>query len=168
MYSLTLEDVDIISFASNHEEWNFLKFPPGHFQIIIASIPHIFSKKHVPHVQFSNNSSRNSQPSHTFIQRILTIINYYSPHLWWLEGTRVNNYQDHPVLKGTTYIDIDYCQFSTWGYQGPTRFWVSENLKELPSVLCDHQTCENLEPGTQRHRAKKPPNVRGPPLRIKN
>ena len=53
------------------------------------------------------------------------------------------------------YIDVDYCQFSDWGYQKPTRIWGSPKLLRLGDRLCDPRFCPNVvggEGGRLRHR----------------
>ena len=47
-------------------------------------------------------------------------------------------------MQGIPYIDVDYCQFSNWGYQKPTRIWGSDNITVLPNKKCDGHTCPNL------------------------
>ena len=47
-------------------------------------------------------------------------------------------------MRGLPYVDIDYCRFSDWGYQKPTRFWGSECLGELPHVKCKGRSCKNV------------------------
>ena len=49
-------------------------------------------------------------------------------------------------MKGIPYVDIDYCQFSDWGYQKPTRIWGCLQTK-VPDKVCDGRTCPNLRPG---------------------
>jgi hypothetical protein len=60
------------------------------------------------------------------------------------------------MLKNVPYVDIDYCQFSHWGYQKPTRFWGSPNLGQLPHVKCPGRSCANVisEEKTVRHKEK--------------
>ena len=51
--------------------------------------------------------------------------------------------------------DVDYCQFTDWGYQKPTRIWGGPHVKELPPRLCDMETCPNLivkQNGRKSHR----------------
>ena len=43
------------------------------------------------------------------------------------------------------YVDCDYCCFENTGFQKPTRFFGSEHLRGLKSVLCDGKTCLGLE-----------------------
>ena len=57
-------------------------------------------------------------------------------------------------MQGISYIDVDYCQFSEWGYQKPTRFWCSKQIASLPNCLCDGNSCTNLvdTPNGKKHR----------------
>ena len=60
-------------------------------------------------------------------------------------------------MDGIPYIDVDYCQFSDWGYKKPTRIWGSENLAFLGNFVCDGKNCSQLvygENGYLRHRER--------------
>ena len=46
------------------------------------------------------------------------------------------------MMRDIPFVDVDYCQFSDWGYQKPTRFWGSANLGELPHVKCPGNSCK--------------------------
>ena len=48
------------------------------------------------------------------------------------------------MMKNIPYVDLDYCQFSDWGYKKPTRFWGSINIGKLPSVRCPGRECKNV------------------------
>ena len=68
------------------------------------------------------------------------------------------NHGKHPFL------DVEYCQFSGWGYQKPTRIWCCEKKAQLASVVCDKRTCLNIdsaEGGTGRHRVRLGGNSMG-------
>ena len=47
-------------------------------------------------------------------------------------------------MKGLPFIDVDYCMFSDWGYQKPTRIWGSSNLTKLGDQTCNGY-CGNME-----------------------
>ena len=47
-------------------------------------------------------------------------------------------------MKGRVYVDVDYCQFSDWGYQKPTRIWGPMALGQLRHQVCDGKTCPHL------------------------
>lgn len=61
-------------------------------------------------------------------------------------------------MAGLAFVDLDYCQFSDWGYRKPTRFWGKFPGGNLKSVVCDGYHCPNLvgKPsrvgGQRRHR----------------
>ena len=58
-------------------------------------------------------------------------------------------------MKDIPYVDVDYCQFSDWGYKAPTRIWGCQKIAELAPKLCDPNTCTNLvmfKNGRRRHR----------------
>ena len=46
-------------------------------------------------------------------------------------------------MKDIPFIDVDYCMFSDWGYQKPTRIWGSPAIKNVESRLCDGN-CRNM------------------------
>ena len=52
-------------------------------------------------------------------------------------------------MKDYPWVDVDYCQFSEWGYQKPTTIWGT--VRHLKNVTCDGKTCRHLILGTQRH-----------------
>ena len=54
------------------------------------------------------------------------------------------------------YVDLDYCQFSTWGYQKPTRFWGGLHVLDVPTRVCKPEECPNVigESGHRRHRER--------------
>jgi hypothetical protein len=79
--------------------------------------------------------------------KTLEVIEWFKPKAWWIENPRMGYLKKRPFMSQIPYVDIDYCQFSDWGYQKPTRFWVSESLSQLPNRKCDFKTCPNLVDG---------------------
>ena len=58
-------------------------------------------------------------------------------------------------MKDLAHVDLDYCQFSDWGYQKPTRIWGPSYLRNLKPRVCDIHTCPNVitrSSGHQGHR----------------
>ena len=47
-------------------------------------------------------------------------------------------------MANIPFVDVDYCQFSHWGYQKPTRIWGDPSISELTAQTCDGKTCANL------------------------
>ena len=54
-------------------------------------------------------------------------------------------------------MDADYCQYSNWGYNKPTRFWGNPGIEKLQVRLCERVTCHNVTgekkpKGQRKHR----------------
>jgi hypothetical protein len=81
------------------------------------------------------------------VEKTLEIVEYFRPKLWWIENPRHGFLRKRSCVQKLPFIDVDYCQFSDWGYPKPTRFWGSENLAKLSDRVCDGRTCPNLVPG---------------------
>ena len=103
--------VDILS-------WDYKRiFPVGYFDVIFASPPctHFSKAKTV--------GFRNLDSADALVQKTLEIIQYFQPKKWFLENPRDGLLQKRPYMEGIPFIDVDYCQFSNWGYCKPTRVW---------------------------------------------
>ena len=74
--------------------------------------------------------------------KVMHIIEYFQPKFWWIENPRNGQLKSRPMMKNIPFVDIDYCQFSDWGYQKPTRFWGSPHLGKLPHVKCPGRACK--------------------------
>ncbi len=60
-------------------------------------------------------------------------------------------------MANMDFVDADYCQYSDWGYQKPTRFWGSADVAHKKLKLCDfrhNRKCPNVDPETGRHRVQ--------------
>jgi hypothetical protein len=86
--------------------------------------------------------------------KVLELIDYFQPKWWWIENPATGMLKDRPYMAGLQYVDIDYCQFSHWGYRKPTRFWGKLPGGAVKDVVCDGYHCPNL--------AGKPSRVGGP------
>ena len=86
----------------------------------------------------------------------MDIVEYFLPKIWWVENPRYGYLREQPMVRDLPFVDIDYCQFSTWGYQKPTRFWGSPHLGELPHKKCPGKRCKTfvLVDGKFRHRER--------------
>jgi hypothetical protein len=123
-------------------DWNYQNgFHPGQFDLIAASPPcneYSYAKTVQP---------RNLKKADQVVNKTLEILSWFKPKAWWIENPRMGYLKSRPFMQNIPFIDIDYCQFSDWGYQKPTRFWVSESLSSVPSKKCDFKTCTNLVDG---------------------
>ena len=88
---------------------------------------------------------RNFEKADEIIEKTLEVIRWFDPPVWWLENPRRGYLKSRECIRHVPFIDDDYCQFSDWGYQKPTRIWGCESIAELDNRLCDGFSCPNLE-----------------------
>jgi hypothetical protein len=130
-------------------QWDYHIFPPKFFDVICAG---------VPCTEYSiakTKGQRDLLGTDKLVQITLEIVEYFQPKLWWIENPRTGFLTKRECIQHIPYIDVDYCQFSNWGYQKPTRIWGSPNLLHLGDRLCDPHTCPNVvtgEGGRLRHK----------------
>ena len=86
---------------------------------------------------------RDLEYADSLVQRTIDIIKYLNPPMWWIENPRHGLLSKREVVFGLPHVDIDYCRFSTWGYQKPTRFFCSKNIAMRGNVKCEGK-CANL------------------------
>jgi hypothetical protein len=77
------------------------------------------------------------------VKAALEIVGYYQPTFWFMENPRRGLLPTRDFMKDIPFIDVDYCMFSDWGYQKPTRIWGSPAIKNVESRLCDGN-CRNM------------------------
>ena len=51
----------------------------------------------------------------------IDIVQHLAPLFWFMENPRKGHLKTRPFMQDIPYVDIEYCQFSDWGYQKPTR-----------------------------------------------
>ena len=89
---------------------------------------------------------RNLELADKLVQKCLEIVDFFQPTFWFLENPRTGLLKSREYMEGIPFLDVDYCQFSDWGYQKPTRIWGSPSLLKLSPKLCDIKTCPNAGP----------------------
>ena len=130
--------------------WDYVnQYPPGHFHVIAASVPcnEYSCAKTV--------GERKLRAADDLVTATLEIVDFFQPLLWWIENPSGGLLKTRDHLKKFPFVDVDYCQFSDWGYQKPTRFWGSQQIGKLEDRKCDQWTCPNLMTqfnGTKRHK----------------
>ena len=131
--------------------WNYWQYSPGFFTVISAS---------PPCTEYSRAKTvgwRRFEASDRLVQKTLEIVEFFKPKLWWLENPRTGFLVRRNCVYNLPFIDVDYCQFTDWGYQKPTRIWGSQNLSLLADKVCDGQTCSQMilgRNGFWRHRER--------------
>ena len=99
--------------------------------------------------------TRNLVLADQIVQRTLEIIAYFYPSQWFIENPKTGLLKSRFLMKDLAHVDLDYCQFSDWGYQKPTRIWGPSYLRNLKPRVCDIHTCPNVitrSSGHQGHR----------------
>lgn len=140
-------------------KWKYREFPPGYFDVIAAGPPcgdYSLAKNFRP---------RRFHRADRLVRKTVEIIQYFKPRLWWIENPRTGFLKTRNVIKNFPFIDVDYCQFSDWGYQKPTRIWCCPQIARLPNRVCDWATCPNLvvgSSGMMRHKER----LGGPAMRF--
>ena len=101
--------------------------------------------------------SRRMLDADKLVARARAIVEYYRPRLWWIENPWYGDLRWRAVVQGLSHVDIDYCKFTTWGYNKPTRFWVPRWLAEERDHVVCRKDCANMltaEDGQRRHRVQ--------------
>ena len=65
----------------------------------------------------------------------------------WIKNPHTGLLKSRGLLDSYSFIDVDYCQFSDWGYKKPTRLWVSPSLSKVANMACDPHTCSQMVEG---------------------
>ena len=152
-YEVTSLDTDATlqpTIPTDIMKWDFKKvFPPGYFNLIAAGVPC------TEYSQAKTVGVRDLETADAIVQRVLKIIHYFQPKAWWIENPRTSMLGEHKFMAKIPFVDIDYCQVSDWGYKKPTRFWCSDQIATLPSLVCDSDVCPNTVRGT----GEEPPSI---------
>ena len=118
-------------------QWDFSRFPPGYFDVVVAS---------PPCEQFSHANHSRPQSFHMgdcLVLQTLRIIEHLKPKAWLMENPRTGDLVHRPFMQKIPHADFDYCMFSDWGYKKPTRIWGSEQLSHVQPRICNG-TCPNM------------------------
>ena len=147
-YEVTTLDIDPRANAlitTDVMHWEFTKYPRKHFQLIAASVPcneYSIAK---------TVGQRDLQGADRVVRKVLEIIKYFEPEQWWIENPRTGMLKDRPFMKDLPFVDVDYCQYSAWGYRKPTRIWGSKDIVERGGKICSLPTCPNAEKSSDGH-----------------
>jgi site-specific DNA-cytosine methylase len=77
--------------------------PPGKFKVITASVPcteYSLTKTTAP---------RDMPMADELVSKVMEIVEYFNPKVWWIENPRNGYLRHRDVLKGYPFVDIDYC-----------------------------------------------------------
>ena len=135
--------------CQNFMKWRYKKLPRGYFQLIAASVPcNEYSCA-------KTRGNRKLEEADRLVKRVLEIIKYFQPQKWWIENPQTGMLKSRPFMRNYPFMDLDYCQYSDWGYKKPTRIWGSIDVVGRGAKKCNPRTCPNMETkadGRRRHR----------------
>ena len=105
-------------------QWDYKKdFPKGHFRVIAAGPPceeYSTAKTRQP---------RDFEKADKIVEKTIEIIKWFDPPVWWIENPRGGYLKERECIKNLPFIDVDYFQFSDWGYQNPLVFGAVRPLR---------------------------------------
>jgi len=142
-------------------EWDYKKYPVGYFDVIWCSPPCATYS----HLQYSwiGRERKGEMVTRETIERRMTeigdplakksleIIDYFKPHLWYIENPNSSRLKDRPFMQGLPYYVVDYCMYSDWGYKKRTRIWT--NKKDWNALTCDGSgSCGNMSTKQNKYR----------------
>ncbi len=142
-------------------EWDYKKdYKPGDFDCIWASPPcetfsncrrcwigrklKYFGDEIVTAKMLDDDMEARGLP---ILRKTEEIINYFKPNRWIMENPSTGKMKDY--LKHLPHYDIDYCRYTSWGYQKPTRFWT--NKEGFVPLKCNKK-CGNMD--NNKHKIK--------------
>lgn len=146
--SLDLQGADI---NCDILDWNYREYPSGCFDIIWASPPcNTFSRLRRAWIGRSGYTAESierdiEEIGLPILRRTLEIIDYFKPTYYYIENPQTGRMKDY--MQEYAHYDVDYCQYSDWGYRKRTRIWT--NLKGFVPRKC-HQHCVNKIDGKHK------------------
>ena len=138
-------------------EWDYKSaFQPGDFAVIFCC---------PPCTEYSTaltSRPRCLEEADRLVKRALEIVRYLKPQWWFMENPRRGYLAKQPFMHGIPYVDVDYCQFTDWGYQKPTRIWGGPHVLEVgPRSMSRPSLSQSGAPaqwsvGTQANSGRQP------------
>ena len=141
-------------------EWDYKKYDKNSFDIIWASPPcTAYSilqgswigrhKKIDGEYKLFTEEQRQKDMNEAdkIVLKTLEIINYFNPHLWFLENP-LGNLRHREIMKNIPYYIVDYCKYSDWGYRKRTCIWT--NKKDWKALTCN-KDCGNIIEGKHKN-----------------
>ena len=130
--------------------WDYKSaYPVRYFDVVFACPPC------TQYSQAKTTGERDLDGADALVERALEIIRYFGPRLWFLENPRDGLLKTRQCVKDIPSVDVDYCQFSAWGYRKPTRIWGGEHIKDVRPRVCDPETCPNMVERPNGHKGHR-------------
>ena len=84
--------------------------------------------------------------SDAIVKRVLQIISYFNPQYWFIENPRTGLLKTREFMKALSFVDVDYCMYSDWGYKKQTRIWTNKTTFVCSPKKCNKK-CGNIVDG---------------------
>lgn len=125
-------------------DFDYRQFEPGHFDIVWAS-PECKMFSSLQHTNIGVNRKWKTIDElhqarlghHKYVLRVLEMIEYLKPKMWFIENPWNSAMKDIPQMKDLPSFRFDYCRFG-FPYNKPTRIWT--NRTDMENHVCE---CEN-------------------------
>lgn len=111
-------------------KWDYTIYPPTTFHTIWASPP---CQEYSCLNHARPEKTPNLEWADSVVKRTIEIIEYFRPTRFFIENPQSGLLKDREFMLGIPFLDVDYCQFSGWGYRKRTRIWTGVDIN---SVLC--------------------------------
>ena len=125
-------------------DWDYRNspYPPRHFDVIWAS---------PPCTEYSiakTKGTRNLELANSIAQRILEILDYFDPDIYFIENPQTGLLKYQPFMQELHYNDLDYCKYGM-PYRKRTRLW--NNCLTFIPKLC-RRDCLAMNETRKKHK----------------
>lgn len=112
-------------------DFDYKQYPKDYFSIVWASPP---CDEYSCMNYCRPEKTPDLESADKLVLKTLEIIDYFSPHWWFIENPQTGLLKSRPFMKDIPFYDVDYCMYG--GHvRKRTRIWT--NKKYFNALLCD-------------------------------